>query len=182
MRCGARCRPRGRRWRPTAVHAACRGGRDCRLGAGHGEERTSNMRLMSVTLEVSKLSGWLKTDAPCRVERGGYTIGIRCGAPVRRRADREGGWPRAWGGGGASGAQGGARLKAGGQAQAAHPEHLPHRCDAGRVKAERLVKRRRLLPSRKESIRCEVRAGRREGREGREACWGVQTACAVRDR
>eukprot|EP00964_Phaeocystis_antarctica_P046908 scaffold27115_cov70-Phaeocystis_antarctica.AAC.1 len=32
MRCGARCRPGGRRWRPTAVHAACRRGRDCRLG------------------------------------------------------------------------------------------------------------------------------------------------------
>ena len=31
------------RWRPTAVHAACRGGLDCRLGAGHGEERTANM-------------------------------------------------------------------------------------------------------------------------------------------
>ena len=31
-------------------------------------ERTWNMRLMSVTLEVSKLSGWLKADARCRVE------------------------------------------------------------------------------------------------------------------
>ena len=26
--------------RVTAVHAACRGGLGCRLGAGHGEERT----------------------------------------------------------------------------------------------------------------------------------------------
>ena len=33
-------------------------------GAGHGEERTKNMSLMSVTLEVSKLSGWLNADAP----------------------------------------------------------------------------------------------------------------------
>jgi hypothetical protein len=32
-------------------------------------ERTSNMRDMSVTLEVSQLSGWLKADALCRVER-----------------------------------------------------------------------------------------------------------------
>eukprot|EP00964_Phaeocystis_antarctica_P157293 scaffold127415_cov63-Phaeocystis_antarctica.AAC.2 len=40
-RSGARCRvPRGRRRRATAVQAACRGGLDCRLGAGHGEERT----------------------------------------------------------------------------------------------------------------------------------------------
>jgi len=32
-------------------------------------KRTQNMRLMSVTLEVSKLSGWLKADAYCRVQR-----------------------------------------------------------------------------------------------------------------
>ena len=37
--------------------------------AGHGEKRTMNMPSMSVTLEVSKLSGWLNADAPCRVER-----------------------------------------------------------------------------------------------------------------
>ena len=30
-------------------------GLDCRLGAGHGEERTSNMLYMFVTLEVSQL-------------------------------------------------------------------------------------------------------------------------------
>ena len=35
--------PGGGRRRATAVHAACRGGLDCRLGAGHGEERTKNM-------------------------------------------------------------------------------------------------------------------------------------------
>ena len=28
------------------------------------------MYVMVVTLEVSKLSGWLNVDAPCRVERG----------------------------------------------------------------------------------------------------------------
>ena len=44
----------------------CRGGLDCRLGAGHGEERTQNMPYMFVTLEVSKLSGWLNADACCR--------------------------------------------------------------------------------------------------------------------
>ena len=32
-------------------------------------ERTPNMLDMPVTLEVSKLSGWLNADAPCRVER-----------------------------------------------------------------------------------------------------------------
>ena len=28
-----------------------------------------NMNPMSVTLDVSKLSGWLNADAPCRVEK-----------------------------------------------------------------------------------------------------------------
>ena len=32
-------------------------------------ERTRNMRCMVVTLDVSKLSGWLNADAFCRVER-----------------------------------------------------------------------------------------------------------------
>ncbi len=31
----------------------------------------------------------------------------------------------------------------------AHPKHLTHGCDAGRVEAQRLVERLRLLPSRK---------------------------------
>ena len=60
---------RGGRRRATAVQAACRRGLDCRLGAGHGEERTanmSNMLRMLVTLEVSKLSGWLNAEAHCR--------------------------------------------------------------------------------------------------------------------
>ena len=37
------------------------------LRARAREERTSNMKLMSVTLDVSKLNGWLKLKAPCRV-------------------------------------------------------------------------------------------------------------------
>ena len=32
-------------------------------------ERTANMYVMSVTLDVSKLSGWLNARAFCRVER-----------------------------------------------------------------------------------------------------------------
>ena len=32
-------------------------------------ERTQNMFCMSVTLDVSKLSGWLNADAICRVKR-----------------------------------------------------------------------------------------------------------------
>ena len=47
------------------------------MGAGHGEERTKNIRFMLVTLEVSKLSGWLNADAPCpacREPKGGHTV------------------------------------------------------------------------------------------------------------
>ena len=33
-------------------------------------ERTANMLYMFVTLDVSRLSGWLNADARCRVERG----------------------------------------------------------------------------------------------------------------
>ena len=51
-------------------------GLDCRFGAGHGEERTLNMTDMSMTLEVSKLSGWLNADASCRESNGGHTV--RC--------------------------------------------------------------------------------------------------------
>jgi hypothetical protein len=43
-------------------------------------ERTQNMLLMVVTLEVSKLSGWLKALAYCRVE------GRACDAGGRLRA------------------------------------------------------------------------------------------------
>ena len=46
----------------------------------------------------------------------------------------------------------------------AHLKHPLHRCDAGRVETQRLVERRRFLPSRKEgTMRGEVRDGRREG-------------------
>ena len=47
------------------------------------EERTSNMARMSVTLDVSKLSGWLNASASCRVEREA------CNA--RRGVDRKAG-------------------------------------------------------------------------------------------
>ena len=41
------------------------------VGARSRAERTANMLFMVVTLDVSKLSGWLKAAAPCRVERRG---------------------------------------------------------------------------------------------------------------
>ena len=39
------------------------------VGARARAERTQNIQRMSVTLDVSKLSGWLNADAYCGVER-----------------------------------------------------------------------------------------------------------------
>ena len=52
------------------------------------------MYFMSVTLKVSKLSGWLKAYAFCRVDKEGRAM---------RGEVRAAGGGRAWGGGGASG-------------------------------------------------------------------------------
>ena len=48
-------------------------------GAKACAERTKNMRYMVVTLDVSKLSGWLNSDALCRVERRAYDAGRGAG-------------------------------------------------------------------------------------------------------
>ena len=67
-----------RRWRgASGMH----GGRpDSRLLEARARaERTVNMLSMRVTLEVSKLSGWLKAYAACRVEGRGIRCGARCG-------------------------------------------------------------------------------------------------------
>ena len=74
------------------VHAACRGELDCRLGARHGYERTRNMYCMVVTLEVSRLSGWLNAAAFCREPKGGHKV--RCGERCEGRQARGGGRPR----------------------------------------------------------------------------------------
>eukprot|EP00964_Phaeocystis_antarctica_P127611 scaffold91274_cov63-Phaeocystis_antarctica.AAC.2 len=85
---------------------------------------------MSVTLDVSRLSGWLNALAYCRA---GKEEGIG-----RRRAWRcgpRGG--RAWGGS-ASSLLWRARIKAGGHVQGtcgAHVKHAVHGCDAGGVPA-----------------------------------------------
>ena len=58
-------------WRRRNQHA--RGGPDLRLWEGRARaERTRNMPCMSVTLDVSKLSGWLNAAAFCRVESRAY--------------------------------------------------------------------------------------------------------------
>ena len=50
-------------------------GPDSRLETGARAERTRNISPMFVTLDVSKLSGWLNTVADCRVERRACNVG-----------------------------------------------------------------------------------------------------------
>ena len=56
-------------WRRRKRHVHGDGPTQKAAGARARAERTLNMEYMSVTLEVSKLSGWLNADADCRVER-----------------------------------------------------------------------------------------------------------------
>ena len=111
----------GGRWRATAAHARCMGRARLKAG-GHraSAKHTQNMPPTFVTLDVSKLSGWLNAVASCMPSR-----------KDRMRAGRRYGVGR---GGGASGMHGEGRgLKAGGQAGGAHVEHVAHVRDAGCV-------------------------------------------------
>jgi hypothetical protein len=70
---GERCEPGGGRARGVVAAHKRQGmhGEKARLkawGPRARAERTRNMWLIVVTLEVSKLSGWLKADASYRVE------------------------------------------------------------------------------------------------------------------
>eukprot|EP00964_Phaeocystis_antarctica_P148343 scaffold115172_cov97-Phaeocystis_antarctica.AAC.1 len=98
------------------------------------------MEPMSVTLEVSKLSGWLNADAYCHESNGGHTVwGKVQGIPG---AAGGGGRPRC-----TQRAGEGSTVQIGGRARGgAHGEHGAHVCDAGGVEAQRLVERRRVLP------------------------------------
>ena len=70
-----------------AVHTACTEDPIGHWGARHARGgRTRNMPRIFVTLDVSKLSGWLNADAPCRVTRRhveGGTLGDRGGRAWR---------------------------------------------------------------------------------------------------
>jgi hypothetical protein len=69
----------------VAAQAARRAGDVCMKGRARAE-RTLNMPLMSVTLDVSKLSGWLNADARCRRSRKEATHAVRgLGWPGGRR-------------------------------------------------------------------------------------------------
>ena len=82
------------------------------------------MRYMLVTLEVSKLSGWLNADADCRGSKGGHTVRGEVRAGRRDVAgDR-----------GARSVQARARLQTRGSARGgAHVEHETHGRDAGGI-------------------------------------------------
>ena len=123
---------------------------------------TLSMERMSVTRDVSKLSGWLNSSARCRVERRALDMGRgvdreagrSVGQQQRMRCAREGSCGvLAQGTGGV------------------HVKHGVHGRDAGRVEAQRLVERLCFLPSRTEgrTMRGEVWAegGRSVGRQQR---------------
>ena len=75
---GERWEPRGgRAWGGGGTQEACTGmARLKAWGPRARAERTPNMPLMSVTLEVSKLSGWLKAFADCRDEGRACVVGV----------------------------------------------------------------------------------------------------------
>ena len=92
---------------------------------------------MSVTLDVSRLSGWLNAYAFCRVEGKAWEEdNMRAG--------------RLWRFGGGGGKQCAGEIQTEDEERVmrgAHLEHVLHICDTGRVEAQRLVERTRILPS-----------------------------------
>jgi hypothetical protein len=160
---------RGGRWRCTEGPAGHWGARHT---GGHGrrEGRTRNMPLIFVTLDVSRCSGWLKADAPCRFTTGLSGQGIP--------GDRGYQGIVAGGHGGCAGARSVCTedpdWTLGGTARegAAHVEHIVHVRDPGRVEGQRLVERRCLLPrvTPRHMRRATQGGGRREGVWG--ACGG----------
>ena len=168
---GARRRDRGARTEGAGERA-----RDCsRLG----RQRTSNMPTISVTLEVSQLSGWLKVVAYCmpRVASRAHGAGRAAGRGTREA----GGGGRSRGPGpGACTQRAGERAATadiGGKARGgAHVKHVAHVRDAGGVPAQRLVEGRRELPrvaSRAHGAGRAMRAGWREAARER----GVHAMC-----
>ena len=119
-------------------------------GCGARAEHTLNMPAMVVTLAVLKLSGWLNASAYCPAKRRAFTVGGMC-AGRRERV----GWLRCKERA-VEGLKGDQGVRGTG---GAHVEHDFHGGDIGRVEAQRLVERRRVLPSRKEGIQGRRRVG-----------------------
>ena len=71
----------------VAAQAACREDPTVEVAGRARAERTSNILYMFVTLDVSKLSGWLNADARCRAQReASIGRGATCGAGKLERA------------------------------------------------------------------------------------------------
>ena len=94
---------------------------------------------MLVTLEVSKLSGWLNAFVFCRVQRGAWDAGDVQSAGGRRPV-------------GGSGKHVGAIQLEDRAGAEPHLKHVIHLCDARRVDTQQLVERIRALPSPKAGI------------------------------
>ena len=89
---GAGQETRGRNTRQTAgrqamaAHAkGVQGTVRLQIGDRPRAERTENMWLMSLTLDVSKVSGWLNSLASCRAERRAHGAGRGAGQETRGR-------------------------------------------------------------------------------------------------
>ena len=125
---------------------------------------------MSVTREVSQLSGWLKARAACRGSQAGHTVrgGLRAWRRGRRRASAMCAKQRARG----------LQLQNIGQRGAgstAHVEHVVDVCDAGGVPIQWLVKGPCRLP------RVASRAHGTGQAAGRAACtqWAGERAATA---
>ena len=98
------------------------------------------MAHMSVTLDVSNVSGWLNADASCQGE-GIYDAGRREGGDCDQRPEYIG-------------------------VLEVHHEHVASVCDAGSVETQRLVELARPLPSPRERVYVQSRCVG-EGRQAR---------------
>ena len=89
------------------------------------------MLSMPVTLDVSRLSGWLNALVLCQFEREGMQRNARAGREARGREAM------------ACRREDPSIEIVGLRIRGAHGEHAAHGYDAGRVETERLVERRR---------------------------------------
>eukprot|EP00964_Phaeocystis_antarctica_P130451 scaffold94312_cov54-Phaeocystis_antarctica.AAC.2 len=168
VRCGARCGPgAGRAWAGGSARAACTArGPGCEGWGGLGHVRGAHVEHGVHGCDAGRV------EAQRLVERRRALPSQKEGVRCRARCGPGAG--RAWAGGSARaactargpGCEGWGGL---GHVRGAHVEHLLHGCDAGRVEAQRLVERRRVLPSRKEGVRCRARCGPGAGRRGSAA-------------
>jgi hypothetical protein len=161
-----------RAWGSVAAQAGMHGeGPTQGLGARARAERTPNIMYIRVTLEKSRLRGWLNFCAFCHSRREEHAMW----GEVQGREAREGvGRRRRMRG--CTGKARPTRLEGQGT-RGAHAEHVARVPDLGGVKAQRLVESCRALPSRKEGMRYGARceAGRRAGVGRRPAQVGMYT-------